>query len=118
LANSLALSLGAAFTDLAGSLVFLAAVLLVGFALTFLTGTFADFVAGLARTLVTDLVRGLLTFLAATFVTLAFNAGLAFFANGFAEVLPLLTGLLVFLLAGTLETGFFIVIFAMVGRIS
>jgi hypothetical protein len=56
--------------------------------------------------------------LAATFVTLAFNAGLAFFANGFAEVLPLLTGLLVFLLAGTLETGFFIVIFAMVGRIS
>jgi len=28
------------------------------------------------------------------------------------------TGLLVFLLAGTLETGFFIVIFAMVGRIS
>jgi hypothetical protein len=89
----------------------------IGLALPFLTGA----IVGLARTLLTVFAVGLTAFLAIGFAGLAFTEGLVFLTGAlivFTGVFALLTGFVDFLWAGTLETGFFIVIFAMVSLIS
>jgi hypothetical protein len=111
LANSFALSFGVAFAGLVDALAPFAATLVTGFAGDFLLMAFAD----LALALLADLAGVLLAFLASTLVDLVFGISFTFFATGLAGAFALPTGfaLLPFLLAVTLEAGFFIVIFAM-----
>ncbi|NBV72347.1 MAG: hypothetical protein EBR60_09980 [Burkholderiaceae bacterium] len=113
----MAVNFGTALTDLAAGLAVLPRGFAIGLALPFLTGA----VVGLARTLLIVFAIGLTAFLAIGFVGLAFTEGLIFLTGTlvvFTGVFALLTGFVDFLCAGTLETGFFIVIFAMVSLIS
>jgi hypothetical protein len=117
LANSLAVNFGTALTDLTAGLAVLPRGFAIGLALPFLTGA----IVGLARTLLTVFAVGLTAFLAIGFAGLAFTEGLVFLTGAlvvFTGVFALLTGFVDFLWAGTLETSFFIVIFAMVSLIS